>query len=513
MDRPRRSPRSTAYRGALNNRLTEDWILASIRSADAEIRGDLRTLRKRAREKARNTPHCARYADLLADNIIGAHGIRLQSRPRLLDGEVDQDAARKIEDAWAEWTEPNNCSADGKMAWQEIEELFVQTEAQDGESLVQMLPGFDNEFGFAVQFLDADQLDDEHSRPAQGERNEIRMGVEINDWGRPLRYWVYDAHPFDFQGAARRKRIPVPASRMIHKYQIRRPGQTRGVSWFAPILLDAQMLSALQEAELISSRIASSKSGVFEWEDPSMYPDPDLPSGTADFQWDMEPAVFDTLPPGLKAHFFDPQHPNSAFEGFNKLILHTIAAGLKTSYASLTGDLRDVNFSSIRIGALQERDVYQRLQRRTYTHLHRRVFREWLRWALAMGKVDLPVRDRSRLQRHEWQPRGWDWVDPLKDVMASALAIRLGIDSRTRIAAERGRDFADVAAEIAREENLAEKLGIELSTDASRSGGASSSEDLAWRLAEADDDELADALSQLNGRREVIAALIEGETR
>ena len=110
------SPKATAFRGAVNNRLTEDWILASIRSADAEVRGDLRTLRKRAREMARNTAHCSRFVDLLADNVIGPNGIRLQSRPLGLDGELDEEAAKKIEEGWARWCEPKNCSADGRLA-------------------------------------------------------------------------------------------------------------------------------------------------------------------------------------------------------------------------------------------------------------------------------------------------------------------------------------------------------------------------------------------------------------
>ena len=499
----RTHPKGTAFRGAVQNRLTEDWILASIRSADAEVRGDLRTLRKRAREMARNTAHCSRFIDLIADNVIGPHGIRLQSRPLGFDGELDEGAAQKIEEAWARWGDPKVCSADGRLSWHGIQELVVQTEAMDGEGILRMLPGFRNDFGFAVQLLDADQLDEELNRPAGKGTNEIRMGVEIDQWGRPVAYWMWDAHPFDLQGSFRRQRVRVPAEQIVHRYQIRRAGQTRGVSWFAPILMDAQMLSALQEAELIASRIAASKSGVFEYEDASMVPDPDLPHGTTDFTWDMEPGVFDTLPPGLKANFFDPTHPNGAFEGFNKIILHTIAAGLKTSYHSLTGDLREVNFSSIRQGSLQERDIYRRLQRRTWTHVHQPVFRWWLKWALTMGAIDLPLRDRARLERHEWQGRGWPWIDPLKDIKAAELALELGLDSRTRLAAEQGRDFADVLDKLAREQELARRKGVAI--------GSSNSEDvLVTALLAADEDTLVGASGQLNGHGSRIAALLTG---
>ena len=496
-------PAATAFRGAVNNRFTEDWILASIRSADAELRGDLRTLRKRTRELARNTPHCHRFLGLLADNIVGPHGIRLQSRPLRHDGEVDEDAAKKIEAAWLEWGDPETCSADGRNSWRGIEELTVMSEAQDGEGLVRMLPGFKNKFGFAVQLLDPDQLDEEYNRPRSERKNEIRMGVEVDQWGRPVRYHLWDAHPFDYQGSHRRKRIEISAQQLIHRYEIRRIGQTRGVSWFAPVLMDSQMLQALQEAELIASRMSASKGGVL-YLDGEAVGDIDMPENLEGLDWQLEPGIWEMLPPGVRAELFDPQHPNSAFAEFNKIILHTIAAGLGTSYSSLTGDLSKVSFSSIRAGTLQERDIYRRLQERTYTHLHTRVFRVWLRWALSMGAIDLPLREYDRLVRHTWQPRRWDWVDPVKDLRAAQISLELGLDSRTRLAAEQGRDFAEIIEERKREDRLLGRVGVELGSNPGRAGA------IARALQDADDDELATAFSMLNGHGSRIAGLLNG---
>ena len=463
------APRATAFHGATHSRLTEDWILASIRSADAEVKGDLRTLRKRSRELVRNTSLGARFQALVKDNVIGPHGIRLQALPKDPTGEPDSDAARAVEDAWKRWgSEPALCSADGKLSWHDVEDLHVETQAQDGESLLRMLPGFDNEFGFAVQVLDVDQLDEDFNRPAAQGKNEIRMGVEVNAWGRPVAYHVWSSHPFDFQGSHRRERVRIPAVQIVHRYQVRRAGQSRGVPWYAPILMDSRMLTAALEAELIASRQAAAKAGVFEQE-ASAVPDPNQPDGYADaFEWEMAPGVWDVLPPGLTAKFFDPTHPNAAFDAFSKIILRGVAAGLGTSYHSLTGDLTSVSFSSIRDGTLKERDVWRRLQEREATHTHRPIFLAWLRWALAMGQIDLPARELDRLKRHAWVPRGWPWVDPLKDAQAAAIDIRLGLDSRTRLAAERGRDFEEVLEEQAREAALAEKHGVRLSTDVSR---------------------------------------------
>jgi len=74
---------------------------------------------------------------------------------------------------------------------------------------------------------------------------------------------------------------------------------------------------------------------------------------------------------------------------------------------------------------------------------------------------------------HEWIPRGWEWVDPLKEILAIEKACALLIDSRTRAAAERGRDYEEVVADRARELELLEAAGLE---------DATADDDLATRL-------------------------------
>ena len=153
---------------------------------------------------------------------------------------------------------------------------------------------------------------------------------------------------------------------------------------------------------------------------------------------------------------------NTAFDSFVKAILRKISAGLDVSYASLTGDLTQVNYSSIRAGLLAERDVWRTLQGWMIDHFLRRVYRSWLRWALTSGALVLPSRNVSRWTEHRWQPRGWQWVDPLKDIQAALAAVQGGLDSRTRIAAEQGRDFEEILQDLAREKQLTEEYGIAL---------------------------------------------------
>lgn len=481
----------SAYAGAASTRLTADWIFAPTVSADQEVRGDLRTLRARAREMVRNNAYATRFAGLVSENVIGPHGIRLQARVKKGSGDLKNSTNDRIEAAWAEWCRAETCTVDGRLCFADVEDLVARSLPQDGEFLVRMVPGFDNRFGFAIQVLDPDLLDVGFDGRS-GEGNEIRMGVEINGWGRPMAYWLLSAHPADpasYGADGRRRHERVPAEQIIHGYLMRRPGQTRGVTWYAPILLDAKMLAGYQEAELVAARTAAAKMGFFK-PDADAVGDPDAPDAGVPITMEATPGTFDTLPPGYEFQSWDPQHPNSAFKDFSKSILRSIATGLGVSYTSLANDLEAVNYSSIRAGLLAERDGWKRLQRWLTDHLHQRIYEEWLRWALTTGALVLPA-EPARYRAVEWQCRGWPWVDPLKDIQASAAAVALGLDSRRRLAAEQGRDFEEILADLDRENQLAAVYGVTINSGAPNGsqGNESDSDEAGEAAGDAADDD------------------------
>lgn len=463
--------RATAYAGAHVSRLLSDWVFAASLPADDEVRWDLRKLRARARELVRNNPYAARFQALMGHNVIGFRGIRLQAQVTKGDGEPDVAMNREIEDAWAEWGEPDTASIDGRLSWTDIQHAAVRgLLGADGEALLRMIPGAPNRFGFTLQLLDPDQLDEDYSEPPDEAGKEIRMGVEMDKRGRPLAYHVWDRHPRG-RTAAEAQRRRIPADQVIHLYLPDRPGQSRGVTRFAPILTDVKMLDGYQEAELVAARVAAAKMGFFI-PDPENSLDPNTPAGSqTSLTMEAEPGKLPTLPAGWDFKAWEPDHPTTAFGDFTKAILRSVASGLDVSYSSLTGDLRDVNYSSIRAGLLQERDVYRRLQEWVSTHLHARVYRNWLTWAITTRAVGLSVLDLSRARAVAWMPRGWAWVDPLKDTQAAVLAIRSGLSTLTRELANQGYDFEEILQERRKELQLMEEYGITVSTALSPDGG------------------------------------------
>lgn len=450
----KRSAYGGSYAGAHASLMTAaDWIFAAMRSADQDIRGDHRKLVDRARELARNDSHARRYLELFVENVVGPRGIRLQAQVRDASDELDRTINNRIEEAWKEWCEPRYASVDGRHSFQDLEQLAALSWARDGEGLCRMVARPDNPFGFALEPLDPDQLDVDYNREPGSGRNEIRMGVEIDAWGRPIAYWLWTGHPADARRDQRRKR--VPAEDILQLYRPERPGQTRGVTRFAPVLVLLRMLRAYEEAELTAARVAAAKQVLFKHVagEGGVLANPKDPKASS-FKWEATPGVADVIPAGLEPWQFDPQHPTTAFDAFEKALLRGAAAGLRVSYSSLTGDLSDVNYSSIRAGLLVERDGWKSDQRIMTTHFHSPVYRRWLRSAVTVGRLELPSRRIERWSAHRWLPRGWAWVDPLKDMQAAALALGMRLDSRTKLAAERGDDLEEILEDLRRELDL-----------------------------------------------------------
>lgn len=443
-----------AYAGATASRLY-DWLFGGIQSAHQELKGDLMVLRGRARELSRNNPHARRYLALLIENVLGPKGIQLQAQARMRNGELDQEGNNAIEEAWRDWGRVGNCDVTGTLSWLEVQAIALAAVARDGEAFIHRVPGFANAYNYAVQLLDADQIDETYEvAPAEG-RNAVRLGIESDAWGRVVGVWMWDRHPQD----PARQRSFVQASRIIHLYRVERPGQPRGVTWFAPVMLSLRMLDGYTEAELVAARTAAAKMGFVVAGEEADGPDPNLPPEQAAQVMEASPGSIERLGHGETFQSWDPQHPSGNFGPFVSAALRQIACGLNVSYMALTGDLNGTSYSSGRIGSLQERDFYRLLQRWLSEHLHDVVYREWLRYA-ALGPLKLPDVSLAKYERVVWRPRGWDWVDPLKDVTANALAIAAGFVSPAEIIAEGGNEIEDVYEQIAHANKLAKSYGI-----------------------------------------------------
>lgn len=460
-----------SFQAGVVNRLTSDWM-TSLTSTRSELRQYLRNIRARSRDLARNNDYLKKFLRMVVTNVIGPRGIKLQVRvadsDSTLTAELDGVLASEVEKAFKKWGKKKTCTASGKLSWTGVQRLFIRTIARDGEVLIQKMrvSRKENPFGFSLRFVDVSWLDETHNQLLPN-GNRIVMGVEVDQYDRPQAYWLTPpADEYTYPGAmaggqAARNRTRVPAEEFIHAFLIDDENQTRGLPWAHTAMLRTKMLGGYEEAELVAARVGACKGGFLKPSADKPY-DGEEPDTTIE---QVEPGMIQELPPGYEWVTYDPTHPNTNFVGFVKGILMGVAAGLEVTYTSLTGDLSEVNFSSIRAGLLEERDLWRTLQHFVEEELCDEVYAGWLEAAFLTGALEITADDLARIQEPTWQPRGWSWVDPLKDVEASVTAINNGLGTRTQVLGEQGTDFEDTVKTLAKEQQLLKANGVEIASN------------------------------------------------
>lgn len=457
---------SAAYRGADSGRLFADWGALALHP-DIEARYSLKSLRSRARDLVRNHDYVTGAVESFVDNVIG-QGMRLKPTVKDRAGELVREINWEIERAWSDWGHAENASVDGMLSWVELKQLIIRSWVTDGEVFVRRRKGWSNPYGFAIQLLDPDLLDEGYNVRPNGAGIEIRMGVEMDADGRRLAYHFFRNHPSEGLG---RDRVRVSAVEITHFFVPYRAGQTRGITPFAPVLITTKMQNGMMEAELVASRTAAAKMGTIK----NMQPEAvaayaqRLAMATQKGEtikprrMEVAPGLIEELLPGQEFEGFDPTHPNTAFESFLKTLHLGIARALSISYLTYTGDVSAANYSSMRAGLIPERDHWKVIQDRFSEQVCRPIYRDWVGTSLLTGALRLPSPVAADYQDVLWRGRRWQWVDPLDDLIASERAVHLGITSRQRIAADQGHDFEVIVDETAEDEAYAEAEGVDVS--------------------------------------------------
>lgn len=459
IERKEPTVRGRGFKMAGGGGLSAAWSRRST-SADANqtIFGDHETLRQRAREQSINTATLKRFYRLLRQNVIGPYGIRLQSKAVLPDGLPDRITRRLIEKEWAKFCKKGQFDVAGRYSFVTFMHLWIETLARDGEVLVRIVRNWSNRWGFALQILEADRLDLTLNTLLDN-GNRVRMGVELDDWERPVAYWLLNDHPGDVLRRAEERYDRIPASEMIHTFDPWRPHQTRGFTWTHASALDVHHLEEFRQAALVKARISASITGHYvqdaEWLDPPESEDDDPPISE-----EITPGEGRLLPYGVEFEQVNTQGPGSDYAAFVKDGNRNAAAGLGPSYHRLAHDLEGVSFSSLRSGELDERDFYKCCQEFAISELLDRLGEEWLNASILRRVIKIAPRDFERSTELVWQARGWDWVDPLKDSKSASESIGNRTKSRSEYIRANGDDPDEVFAEIAAEEEQLRKLGL-----------------------------------------------------
>lgn len=432
--------RQRSFAAAENSHLFAGWTTQTS-AIDAFLRQQLTPLRARSREQTHNNPLLKRHAGLQRKNVAGGSGITVYPKVTRLDGSPDVAANQAIKAGWLDWQEPENCDIHGRLHWIDLQRLWVRTAAVDGEFVARIHET--GKYGLQFENIDPELLDVSRNQ-VESNGNVTRLGVEYAK-GWVVAYWFRDVDVLGNYTTQAQTR--VPAGEILHGFIPEWPNQSRGIPWGYASLRRLKHLDAYDDSALTAARAGASKMGFLEGaEDDDEELDGDLPI------MDFSPGTIEKLTGDTKFVGFDPHYPTEAYAPFTKKAQRDCASGVDLTYASLTGDMSDVNYSSIRYGGQDERDGFiddqAWLIRSTIKPVYERFIRgAVLRQVILIGRKPLarPVRDYYPAH---YQGRRWLSTDPQKEAKANESDLHNQLTSPQRIIAARGDDPDEIAAEI-----------------------------------------------------------------
>lgn len=452
------------FLAATSTRYNTDWITQTI-TANADLKRHLPKMRERSRDLAKNNSDYRKWLNMRSRNIIGDVGFGLQVKSKNPDGTPDKVANSIIESNFLRWGKKKNqwCTADGQQSFRDFCDLVDHTFAIDGEAFVQVIEGANNPYNFSLKLIDSFDIDmDKNLQPMVQGGNKIVMGIELNADERPVAYWYKNKINEDQQYV--NQWIRIPAEQIIHVFRREFAGQVRGFPTGCAAILDINMSQGYRESELIGARVAAAQMGIWV---PTAGGngkfDPDGKGGdSVKPTTDIAPGQFTIAPKGYDFKQFTPTHPNGNFATFIKTIMRSIASSLGVAYNDFANDLENVNFSSMRSGALSERDGWKIDQQFLIENFIDIVYSRWLAMFLMSGLSNLPFSKFDKFDAAIWQPRRWQWVDPRADVQANLEAVRGLIKSPQDVIRENGGDPDEVLADIDAFNKAATAAGLTL---------------------------------------------------
>jgi lambda family phage portal protein len=434
--------------------------------ADAAARTRMR-MAWYARDMVRNTPFATRAQSVIAGGVVG-DGIlpKVEVKHPNVRGEFLKKLRGRGLSLIEKHLDTTAIDRQGRMNLYGLQRLVMNTVVDAGECLVRIYRDHPDAGALQLQIdvLETDYLD-ESKFGWLADGSEIRDGIEYDPQGRRAAYWMYTEHPggawspSTIRGLSQR----IPASDVLHIYRQDRPGQQRGVTWFAPVMMRLQDLGDYDDAQLMRQKIAACFAAFVS---ASATEGGSTAEGTFN---EMSPGMIYRLGEGEEVTFGAPP-PVDGNDGFTRGVLRSTSMDLGITYESLSGDLSQVNFSSARMGRLEmDQNIsswqWLMLIPQMLAPLSAEVVEAW-------ATLDGAEFIRRGLPGDLWQHVALSWVpprkvivDPTREISALADAVRAGFASRQQVVRQLGLDPERLREEISQDRADAALLGVKFDSD------------------------------------------------
>lgn len=440
------------YESAETSRLNSaQWGNASDASIN-ESHGDAERIRARCMLEIKRNPIVEGVINTHASDVVGVRG------PSLNVSGASNTFADWAEAAWKRWWSMPDAA--GQLSGPEWLRLSVQQLWPNGEFLTQIVTrthaAADHESQLDARLLSI------HPRRLESwgiyDPNIIN-GIRIDDFGRPLAYFI---KPREDRYFGPSDIAEIPAQSIIHFYQLKEPGQVRGVPWLAPSL---QTIADLRDANnqiLDALRLQADFATFLKPTADEYAGDSVLPSNMTAYE--LKRRTMLTTPYGYDIDSVSPSQPGPAWEPYYNERLREAFRQISIPLMMVKLDSSGHNYSSARFDG----QVYWRciaslqgeIERHTLTRLVRMVLREAYLQAFARGER-VPRPRKPDDVAFEWTWNRPPHVDPAKEANGSKIRItESGTSTVTDELHAEGKDFDAHLDKLAREVEAYRERGL-----------------------------------------------------
>lgn len=438
------------------------------------------SIRAQARYLDRNHDLSRGALRTLVNNTVGPNGIGVEPQPRRKDGTIHAEYAAQLLEARRDWVrcpEVTRRHNDARM-----QRMMAKTWFRDGESLAQMITGLvpsldhGTRVPFSIEMFEPDMVPldfDDASRF-------IRQGMEFNGWGRCRAYWVYKSDPREQLGWGNSEGLlkRISADNILHVAQMDRIGQARGVSEFASVITRGEDLKDYEESERIAAKVAASMTAYVKRLAPT-----DVGYSAEDGEQDaqgnpvardlrMQPGmIIDSLVAGEEIGMIDSNRPNPNLVSWRSGQLRAFAAGIGTSYSSLSRDYNGT-YSAQRQELVEQWVNYAVLADDFASMFVQPVYEQFVIAAHLSGVARMPE-DLMPGTADDclFVGQSMPWINPMHEATAWEKLVQSGFASEVEVIRSRGGNPNDVLTQIENFRKQAKARGLIFSTDVANNQG------------------------------------------
>lgn len=518
------------------NRETMNWSPPMFVSPDAQINPVKDMADARGRDLVMNDGFMAGAIHTNRDSIVGSQYL-VNSQPDLdvlqqLTATHPKAWVRKIRftEAWHEKFQAIaeakfNLIADSNSRWldaarrntlTEQVRLAIATHVMTGEVLasVEWLKQGGRPCCTAIQLINPTRLCNPDDRT---DELRLRKGIETNEWGQPIAFWIRNGFPLDYFNSPetyRWKRVeaekPWGRKQIIHITEQMFIDQSRGISEMVSAMKEARMTKKFQEITLQSAVVNATYAAAIETELPREMVYGMMGGGQAAFGENaaagnaaigsylaglmeymagsknihIDGAKMPVLYPGTKMNLQGLGTPGGVGTSFEESLQRHIAASLGLSYEQFSRDFSKTNYSSARASMGETNKRMNSKKKVVADALASEIYSAWLEEDIQAYGLPLPEECSEKefaalfyeplfkdaIVQCDWIGASRGQIDEMKETQAAVLRITSGLSTREKEAANLGQDWRKLLRQRAREKKMETELGLDFSGQATKPG-------------------------------------------